>query len=127
MSYFGTAGDRTVAAMRDIVYDDCPVLLTSPATGGVVSDNFPVLGRHPLGKFVKTILLIQKLSLPLAVLWAYREDGRGATYICYNIRILHYFALTSQPFFCNSAVVVVIHFYSAPFNFAACTLYSIFN
>ena len=74
MSYFGTAGDRTVAAMRDIVYDDCPVLLTSPATGGVVSDNFPVLGRHPLGKFVKTILLIQKLSLPLAVLWAYREE-----------------------------------------------------
>ena len=51
------------------------VLSLSPATGGVVSDNIPVLGRRPWGKFVKTILLIQKLSLPLAVLWAYREDG----------------------------------------------------
>ena len=65
MSYFGTAGDRTVAAMRDIVYDDCPVLLTSPATGGVVSDNFSCPWSSSMGQILQDQFAYPKVIIAI--------------------------------------------------------------
>ena len=80
MSYFGTAGDRTVAAMRDIVYDDCPVLLTSPATGGVVSDNFSCPWSSSMGQILQDHFAYPKFIIaiggPLGL-----QGGRPRSYI----------------------------------------------